>query len=154
MGMAVKDLRALLNDLIQTCKDGQQGFLDAAHYVKDESLRSLFLEMSQQRALFGGELQQEVMRLKGDPETSGSTMGALHRGWIDFKARIAGQSDMSVIKEVERGEDAAAKAYQKTLQEQLPGNLREVIERQYDSLLKAHACVCALGEKTTTGSAR
>ena len=90
MSINVNDTRSVLNDLIQTCKDGQQGFQEAANHVKDANVRAMFLEYSQQRSRFVGELQQEVMGLGGDPEKSGSTMGALHRGWIDFKAKVTG----------------------------------------------------------------
>ena len=153
MSMNVKDIRSALNDLIQTCKDGQQGFLEAAEQVKDANVKSLFLELSQQRSKFAGELQQEVMRAGGDPETTGSTAGALHRGWIDFKAKFTGQSDAAVISEAERGEDVAVKAYQKAQQEELPGDLRDMIDRQYKAVLQAHAKVRALEVRTSSGAA-
>jgi len=136
--MNVKDIRSALNDLIQTCKDGQQGFLEAAEQVKDANVKSLFLELSQQRSKFAGDLQQEVMRAGGDPETSGSTSGALHRGWIDFKAKFTGQSDAAVISEAERGEDVAVKSFEKALKENLPADLKNVVQRQYSQVKQAH----------------
>ena len=53
-----------LNNLIETCKDGEDGFRAAADGVKDSNLRTLFLTYSQQRAQFAAELQNEV-RLRG-----------------------------------------------------------------------------------------
>lgn len=153
MAMEIKDVRSTLNNLIETCKDGQQGFLDAAHEVRDTSIKSLFLELSQQRSKFAGELQQEVMRAGGDPEMSGSTAGALHRGWIDFKAKFTGQSDAAVVSEAERGEDIAVKAYEKAQNEELPGDVRDIVMRQYKEVLKAHAKVRALEVRTNSGAA-
>ena len=141
MTIDANDVRSILNDLVQTCKDGQQGFLDAAHNVKNMNLKTVFRELSQQRSMFAGELQQEVTRIGGEPEKTGSTMGAIHRGWIDFKAKVTGQSDAAVIKEAERGEDSSVKAYEKALQDGLPGDVRELVERQYNAMLKAHARV-------------
>jgi uncharacterized protein (TIGR02284 family) len=135
----VKDVRAVLNDLIQACKDSQQGFLDAAHHVKSMDMKAIFRELSQQRSMFAGELQQEVTRMGGHPERNGTTSGAFRRGWIDFKSRITGQSDPSVIKESEREEDSTVKAYTKALEEILPGNIRDIVENQYNEVLKAHA---------------
>jgi uncharacterized protein (TIGR02284 family) len=152
MAIDTKEVRSILNDLIQTCKDGQQGFLDAAHHIQDASVKSMFLEFSQQHSMFVGELQQEVTRLQGEPEKSGSTMGALHRGWIDFKAKISGQSDQTVIREVEGGEDAAVRAYQKALEKMLPEDIRVTLERQVQAIANAHKRVRAL-EMRSSGSA-
>ena len=138
MAIDTKDVRSILNDLIQTCKDGQQGFVDAAHHVQDARVKSMFLEFSQQHSMFAGELQQEVTRLQGEPEKSGSTMGALHRSWIDFKAKISGQSDQGVIREAERGEDEAIKAYQRAMEKMLPDDIRVTLERQLQAVVNAH----------------
>ena len=153
MAINVDDTRSVLNDLIQTCKDGQQGFQEAANHVKDTNVRTMFLEFSQQRSRFAGELQQQVMSLGGDPEKSGSTMGALHRGWIDFKAKVTGQSDAAAIHEAESGEDAAVKAYQKALEKTLPNDVRDLIEGQYQSVRQAHARVRSLEVRTSGGAA-
>ena len=153
MAINVDDTRSILNDLIQTCKDGQQGFQEAANHVKDSAVRAMFLEYSQQRSRFAGELQQEVMALGGDPEKSGSTMDALHRGWIDFKNKVTGESDEATIHEAESGEDAAVRSYEKALQKTLPANLRDVIERQYQAIKRAHAQVRSLEVRTSGGAA-
>src|SRR3982751_6516084 len=77
-----------LNGLIETCKDGQNGFKEAAEGVERSDLKSLFYEFAQQRAQFAGELQSLVTSLGGDPENSGSTLAALHRGWINIKSVV------------------------------------------------------------------
>jgi uncharacterized protein (TIGR02284 family) len=154
MSIDVKDTRSIINDLIQTCKDGQKGFQEAADHVRDANVKALFLQFSQQRSKFAGELQQEVMSLGGEPEKSGSTMGALHRGWIDFKTKVTGQSDAAAIREAESGEDAAVKAYEDALsKESLPANIREIVERQYEAVRRAHGQVRALEVRTSGGAA-
>ena len=49
-----------LNGLIETCKDGQDGFKTAAEGVERSDLKSLFYEFAQQRSQFAGELQTLV----------------------------------------------------------------------------------------------
>ena len=93
------------------------------------------------------------MALGGDPEKSGSTMGALHRGWIDFKTKVTGQSDSAAIHEAESGEDAAVAAYEKALEATLPGNIRDLIEGQYQEVRRAHARVRSLEVRTSGGAA-
>src|SRR6476469_9763551 len=85
------DAISKLNDLIEICKDGQNGFKEAAEGIQDSSLKSTFYEYSQQRSEFVGTLQELVRGLGGDPEQSGSISGAVHRAWIDIKSAVTGR---------------------------------------------------------------
>jgi uncharacterized protein (TIGR02284 family) len=141
-----------LNNLIETCKDGQEGFRQAAEGVKTSELKTLFLTYSQQRAQFAGELQNEVRRLGGDPETTSSTVGALHRGWINLKSAVTGEDEGAIISECERGEDAAVRAYDDALGAGLPNDLREIVMRQVAQVKEAHDRIRALGRATGRGA--
>lgn len=133
-----------LNGLIETCKDGQNGFKEAAEGVERSDLKSLFYEFSQQRSQFAGELQTLVQRLGGDPENSGSTLAALHRGWINIKSVVTGKDEKAILNECERGEDSAKNAYKNALEETLPSNVMETIRTQYTSVQAAHDRIKAL----------
>ena len=140
---------SVLNELIETCKDGQEGFRQASEAVKDTSLKSLFGRFSQQRAQFAGELQQEVIRLGGDPEDSGSVAATMHRGWINLKGAITGGDEASIISECERGEDSAKEEYRKALENNaLPSSLRDTVERQYAQVKAVHDQIRSLEMKT------
>ena len=127
-----------LNELIQICRDGQEGFKDSAEGIERSDLKTTFYEFSQQRAEFLGVLQQLVRSLGGDPETSGSFSGAVHRGWIDLKSAITGKDEGSILNECERGEDYAKDAYLKATQSNMPANIADVIGQQYQAVLAAH----------------
>lgn len=127
-----------LNGLIETCRDGQKGFQTAAEGVKNSELKSLFYGYSQQRAQYVGELQDEVRRFGGDPETAGSVVASLHRGWMDIKSAVTGKDDGAIISECERGEDSAVKTYRDALDKDLPANVRSIVERQFASVKEAH----------------
>jgi uncharacterized protein (TIGR02284 family) len=141
-----------LNNLIETCKDGQEGFRQASEGIKNTELKTLFLTYSQQRAQFAGELQNEVLRLGGDPEKSSSTAGALHRGWINIKSAITGEDEGAVIAECERGEDSAVSNYEEALKGELPSNLHELIERQFAQVKEAHDRIRSLERATSKGA--
>lgn len=132
------DVISIVNSLIETNKDGQEGFQTAADGIDRSDLKSLFYEFSQQRAQFAGELQGLVRDLGGDPENSGSISGAIHRGWINIKAAVTGQDAQAILNECERGEDIAKAAYKSALENNLPANIRETIQNQYSSVLAAH----------------
>jgi uncharacterized protein (TIGR02284 family) len=144
---------ACLNNLIETCKDGQDGFRTAAESVARPDLKTLFNTFSQQRAQFAAELQNEVRRLGGDPEKTGSVAASLHRGWIDIKSAVTGKDDNAVIAECERGEDSAVKNYEAAINdENLPANLREVVRRQFVAIKEAHDRVRTLEHATSAGA--
>ena len=127
-----------LNDLIQTCKDGELGFKTAAEGLKRADLKAKFLEYSRQRAEMVRELQAEVRRLGGDPEKAGSVSGSLHRGWLDIKSAITGKDDHAIVAEAERGEDVAKSAYENALKESLPVTAQAVVQQQAAKVRQAH----------------
>jgi uncharacterized protein (TIGR02284 family) len=138
------DVISTLNGLIETCKDGQEGFKEAAEGVERSDLKSLFYEFSQQRSQFAGELQSIVQSLGGDPENSGSFAGTLHRGWINIKSAVTGRDDAAILNECERGEDSAKNNYKSALEEALPANVMETIQTQYAAVQSAHDRIKAL----------
>jgi uncharacterized protein (TIGR02284 family) len=129
---------AILNNLIETCKDGENGFRTAAQGVKNGELKTLFNLYSQQRAQFAAELQAEVRNLGGDPEETGSVAASLHRGWINIKSVVTGEDESAIITECERGEDSAVNNYQDALKENLPVNVQAITERQFIQVKEAH----------------
>jgi len=129
---------SVLNNLIETCKDGELGFKTAAEGLKNVEIKAQFLEYSRQRGEMVRELQNEVRRLGGDPEKSGSVSGSLHRGWLDIKSVITGKDDHAIVAEAERGEDVAKAAYENALKETLPGTAQTVVQQQAAKVRLAH----------------
>jgi uncharacterized protein (TIGR02284 family) len=127
-----------LNDLIETCKDGEEGYRWAADKVEDAELKSLFSRYAEQRAHFASELQGEVRKLGGDPEDSGSAGGALMRGWINIKSALTGGDRKAILAECERGEDVAVESYQKAMEEGLPAEAQSLVREQYSQVKEAH----------------
>ncbi|MBI4471549.1 MAG: PA2169 family four-helix-bundle protein [Acidobacteria bacterium] len=137
MAVNREELIVSLNELIETCRDSEKGFQTAADHVKDDGLRKFFHQCSLQRAQFASELQSEVRQLGGKPEQSGSTSGALRRGWMNIKSVIT-LGDDSIIAECERGEDAALEAYHRVLKQNLPPNALPVVKHQYTEIKRSH----------------
>lgn len=133
----------VLNDLIETLKDGQEGFRQAAEKAKDPSLKDLFSKYAAQRASYALELQSEVSRLGEQPETSGHASGPLHRGWMGLKNALNG-GDKALIDECEAGEDAAVKAYKQALEKPLPAGVDTVIRTQFGGIQQAHNTISNL----------
>lgn len=136
---------SVLEELIETCKDGQKGYQDAASHVKRTDLKTYFNEQSLERARFAGELQTELIRLgKPDKKVSGSVSATLRRAWIDTKVGLGG-GDKTVLESVEAGEDSAKESYGKALiAGSLPADVAEIVRRQAASVQRAHDKVKSL----------
>lgn len=141
-----------LNNLIETLKDGQEGFRAASADIESSDLKSLFSEYSLQRSKFVGELQALARELgESDPADSGSIAGAVHRGWIDLKAALVSKDEHAVLAECERGEDVAVTAYRKALEnEDLPSHVRATIQKQAAEIKATHDHVRNLRDSLVT----
>ncbi|KAA0943863.1 PA2169 family four-helix-bundle protein [Pseudomonas sp. ANT_H14] len=136
-----KESISVLNDLIETSKDGQEGFKTCAEDIKHPELKALFQKRSADCATAATELQSAVRALGGDPQDSGSVSGALHRGWVDVKSLVTGKDEEAVLNEAERGEDHALKAYKEAIEKINKHNLlgiRDLVERQFHGVQRNH----------------
>ena len=132
---------SVLNDLIETCKDGEVGFKTAADGLTNPTLKARFHEYSLERGDFARALQAEVRGLGGTPEKDGSTSASLHRGWMDIKSAITGKSDHAILAEAERGEDVAKGAYESALKEALPAGIAAIVQQQASRVRAVHDAV-------------
>jgi uncharacterized protein (TIGR02284 family) len=145
--MQERDVISTLNTLIETCRDGENGFRTAAENITDGSIKSIFDDIGRERARFAEELSQEVQRLGGSPETGGSAAGAMHRGWMNVKEAVTGDTAAAIVAEAERGEDVAVETYRKALDQPLPPTVDSLVRRQYSHVQQAHDRVRALEEE-------
>jgi uncharacterized protein (TIGR02284 family) len=137
-----------LNDLIETCKDGEYGFNRCAEHTRSEEIRALFTRRAQDCHAAAQELQNMVRDYGAKPDDGGSAGGALHRGWVAVLGTLAGSSDKRMLEEAERGEDSALAGYRKALREdELPPLLRSIVQRQMDGVQRNHDLVRDLRDR-------
>jgi uncharacterized protein (TIGR02284 family) len=142
--MAQRTERAVLNHLIETCRDGERGFLNAAAHVESPALKELFEQMSAQRARIAADLTPHAQRLGGDAAADGTSAAALHRRWIDIKSALRRHDDNAILVEVERGDAITLGVFQDALEGMLPPDSRDVVERLYAELKQAHATIASV----------
>jgi uncharacterized protein (TIGR02284 family) len=141
--------KTIIDDLIETLKDGQEGFKEASEGVKDPQLKSVFNEYSRQRSRFAAELQGQAQSLgASEPEASSSAAGALHRAWMNLKSVVTSGDDHAILAECERGEDSAVEEYQNAIANGLSAPVREVVSQQYAEIKKAHDHIRNLRDTT------
>ncbi len=132
---------SILNDLIETSRDGEKGFSLAARATTDVELTSVFTEAQRSCQAAAAELQRQVRALGGGGEEGGSANDVVNRGW-SVPGAATGRD--VILEECERGEDYAMARYQDALGQELPEVLRSLVQRQYQSVIANHDRVLEL----------
>ena len=132
------DVVDVLNDLLESCRDGEYGFRTSSENADSPDLKVLFMRHSTECGVAARELEAEIRRLGGEPASGGTVAGALHRGWVSVKTALTSQDDKAVLEECERGEDSALAQYRKALKQPLPPAVRVVVERQAQGAQRNH----------------
>ncbi|MBI1890848.1 MAG: PA2169 family four-helix-bundle protein [Burkholderiales bacterium] len=129
---------SILNDLIETCIDGEEGFRSCADNIRDSEMKAFFSSRAKTCRVAATQLQDLVVSLGGRVESSGSMSATMHRRWLDIKSLITGKSDEAILDECERGEDVAVRRYREALDQDLPEHIRIIVQRQYEGVLQNH----------------
>jgi uncharacterized protein (TIGR02284 family) len=133
------NVRDILQHLIETCRDGQNGHRFAAEHATSPELKKFFNEESLRRGQAAGELESAVERLgEHDPKREGTTQGSLHRAWFELKSKLGAGDDQGVLNWMEQGEDHAKKQFKEALKEKLPNDVREVVQRVSQEVIGSH----------------
>ncbi len=139
------EITHVLNSLMETCKDSEQGFRTAAHAFEDFRMKNLCIEFATQRAKFAVELHHEATTLNSNPMDSSSVSGIWRHGWMNVRDGLAGASRKAIIAECERSERLTKAAYERALSTGLlPLALKQLIEEQYFEVKMVHDLFRAL----------
>ncbi len=154
MNAQQEETAAIIGELIETCRDGQEGFRLAAEAVTDDvELKRLLSSFSLQRAKFAGELEGLLTRLGHEiPADHLSAGGTAHRGWMKIKSALSLHDPHAILAECERGEDVAKEAYARAVAQRLSEPAQEIVRRQRQEVLATHNTIRALRDSTEPGS--
>ncbi|WMJ73569.1 PA2169 family four-helix-bundle protein [Cytophagaceae bacterium ABcell3] len=131
-----KEIISKINDLIEVCNERVQGYRTAAKDVNDQELTSLFEQYARQTEDFVKELMPYSDEI--NPEEIGTrTIGDAWKIWIDLKASITKGGREAILGACITGEQAAIRAYEDNLEENLPMELRNIIVKQLGELRSA-----------------
>jgi len=129
---------ATLNNLLETTQDGVRGFVACAEGVTNPRLKMVFEAAARRCDEGAAELKAKIRSLGGEPATSGTVSGSIHRAWTNIISSITGMDEHAVLAECERGEDAAKRAYEAALDEALPTEEEAIVRRQYQGVKENH----------------
>ena len=141
------EIANLLNGLVEISRDGAEGFRTCADNASDPALKAYFNDRAQSCEEAVRTLSVEVMHYGGNPDTSGTTAGGLHRTWINLKTALTEKDNLAVLEECEIGEAAAVIAYENALRQEMPDSLRALLERLYEGVKRNHERVRQLRDE-------
>ena len=134
-------------ELVETLKDGERGFAEAADKLRDgehPEWATTLQRFSEQRAGFRREIVDMGHAYGDDVDESGTVAAAVHRGWIALKDALTGDDAEAVLKAALTGEDHAVSEYEDALKMDLSAGFREVVVRQQAAVIAARDEVKAL----------
>ena len=135
-----------LNHLIEINRGALRGYQEAAEKIGTPEIKTFCFEQIRVRWQFVDDLLAPLLSLGGHPKEKGSVVAAVHRGWIDLKAALGG-GDHAILGAIETGEDYVVKEYKKAQGEKLPERVRDIVERQFQSVKQAHVKVKGMRER-------
>lgn len=124
----------VLEDLIETLRDGERGFALAVRDNREPDVEGLLREGEESCRAAAFELQDQMRLLGRALSASDAAKSAVHRGWINFKAVPISRGTKSILEECERGGDYALRQYQAAKNLPLPEAVQTMIERQHRRL--------------------
>lgn len=143
------DATATVSHLIQTSNESKRNFYAAAEQVENRALKLLLKAYAQERARFVRELQQGIAQ-PTETAPTGDPLGFFRRGWLDLKAALVVRRQgrhRLLLNELEQVESNTVSAYAKAATNELPADLRTVVDRQYDRIRTVHNRLALLAKQ-------
>jgi len=127
-----------LNNLLAKNYDSERGYKTAAEKTNNQVLAAYFRGKASNRYTYGHQIKDILKEMGGDIDKGTSISGDLHNTWINVKAFFTGNSDESILDEVETGEEACVEEYNDFLSiPDLPDSIRRIVSYQKHNIVRA-----------------
>jgi len=129
-----------LNDLIQINRDRVKGYERAIKDLQETyspATIEKFRMYKQDSERFVSELSQQVRMFAGEPATTSTIGGTIHRAWMDLKTSLSIHQKEAALESCIFGDEAAIKAYESVLSNEdhpVPGTVAAVLNTQLASI--------------------
>ena len=135
----------VLNDLLIATRADRAGFTACAEAVQaTRALKDILLGRAQGFRQAEVQLVAMIRTYGVEPTKKGTGIGSLQRGWRPLPQIVGGASDASILEACSRGENAAVARYHHALAEQLPAQVRDLVQQQLEGVQRNHAKIRGL----------
>lgn len=133
MNINNEDAISRVYDIIEVNKLCDKGYKEAAEQMQNEELKTILYRLSQQRALFAAELQNEIRDIGGHFDKDTSSIGSkLYQTLMNFKGNLSGNNTIKILEDCKDMEHHAMKEYEKALKDEIPLYIKKHLEEQYN----------------------
>lgn len=128
------DTASNLKTLVKTTIDSAEGYERAAETAEAAHLKSVLREQAQKRRQLVTQLNQELVRIGGEAQKSGSATGSAHHVWTRMTEAFK-DADKGAAERVEEGEDYIEEKFREALEDKnWDPRTREVLERAHGQI--------------------
>jgi uncharacterized protein (TIGR02284 family) len=138
---------ARLQSLTQTAVDSVKGYESAAQVAKSPALKQTLTQAASRRQQVVDQLNQEIVRLGGQAQTSGSALGGAHRVWTQISDAF-GSGDEKAAERVQEGEDYLEEQFRDALDDSdFSPQTREVVSRAHGDITQGERLANQLADQ-------
>ena len=137
----------VLNELIETAKDGEAGYAWCADHCTAAALRGLCVRRAAETAAAARELQDLVLTHGGKPEEHGTEAGAVRRGWVTVLSGQQASDDLQMLESCLQASDSALERYRAALRKDLPLTVLALVQRQSEIEQRGHDDLQRMAER-------
>jgi len=130
MPMSNDEVVVVLNDLLETCYDGLDGFRTGISELRRGDVIEFCQSRIQRIDEAAAELYTAIRHLGGHPAEHGHPAARVHRGWIHLRGAVSAGTDAAIVSEIVRGEEQAVMRYDNALTQPLPDAMRDMVQDQ------------------------
>lgn len=128
-----------LHELLHFVNDRVEGYHKAAEESQDQQLRNYYQQLASQSQRFANELNNILVRIDGQRESSTTLKGKLYRRLMEATAAVTGHDEKAILATNIHGEQWAIAAYEEALEDHsLTGSIRSIINNQYKKSQKTY----------------
>jgi uncharacterized protein (TIGR02284 family) len=146
MNLPEQTVISRLNALAQVVRDGEVGYRNAADGVQDEQLRLAFEACAQDRHAMLDDLCDAIRSKGAEPNLDAPVTAAMYRGWFNADDSLNPDDPYAMLVECEVGEDLTRKRLSEALEQEMPHEIKPLIERQIQRARLTHDRIRGLRE--------
>ncbi|MFA6045691.1 MAG: PA2169 family four-helix-bundle protein [Phycisphaerales bacterium] len=130
-----------LRKLIHINIDSAKGFEIAASKIENNHIAQFFRDCGTRREANAAVLGRYVEWNNQNPPESGTVSGTLHRWWLELRDIVQNGSELAILTEAERGEDAIKGEYETVLKSTAGSPLNRILQEQYFTVKADHDAI-------------
>ena len=129
--MIDKSVKSDINNVLDICHDGTEGYNRAADHIQNNEISTIFHRLAQQRKMFAEELKQDTRDLGLEVKDAGTIKGFFHRNWLDLKSKVTNDDIDTIVDTAKTGEHKAVETYDHAINnEKMPAYIKDRLKQQ------------------------